>query len=193
MRHSPRMHRRGVTLIEGLISTVILLIGMVGVLQGLAVASVQNSMANKHTRASTIAQQLIGAIEQQGRARMLVTATGLFVSPQCAASVPTPVTPFTGDLTPLPAALTAQGFTTGATCYIDYDALGAAFLSLTPGYSTQDDQTYQRLVAVYQHPSNPEVIYVGVNVGWRDTGRVRVVKRFTAIYDTVTNQTNLEF
>ena len=190
---TPRSSPRGVTLIEGLVSTVILLTGMVGVLQGLAVASRQNSMASKHTRASIIAQQLMVAIEQQGRARLLTTATGLFVTPQCATTVPTLVAPYKGDLDPLPASLSSQGFTTAETCFVDFDVQSAAFNSLTPGYSGQDDATYQRVIAVYKHPSNPEVIYVGVNVGWRDSGRVRVVKRFTAIYDTTTNQTNLEF
>lgn len=183
---------RGVTLIEGLVSTVILLTGMVGVLQGLMFASQQNSIANRHTRASVIAQELMSAIEQQGRARLLATG-GLFASPQCAGTFPTAVNAFRGDLAPTPPALTAQGFTVAATCYIDFDSLGAAFQAMTPGYSAIDRTTYERVVAVYQHPTNPEVLYIGLNVGWRDAGRARVVKRFSALYDTSTNQTNLEY
>lgn len=195
LSRSRAAHQRGVTLIEGLISTVILLTGMVGILQGLAVASVQNSMANRHTRASTIAQQLISAIEQQGRARLLAsTPAGLFHSSNCSTTLPTAVAPFVGDLVASPPSFTGSlGWSTVTYCYIDFDSRSAAFLSLTPGYTAQDDNTYQRLIAVYQRPSNPEVMYVGVNVGWRDGGRVRIVKRFTAIYDTATNQTNLEF
>jgi hypothetical protein len=192
MRTSPHS-KRGVTLIEGLISTVILLVGMVGVLQGLAIASVQNSMANRHTRASTIAQQTLAAIEQQGRARVLVGAVGLFVSPQCVATMPAAVVPFAGDLTPIPPSLVAQGFLTANMCFIDFDALAATYRAITPGYSAQDDRTYQRVIAVYRHPTDPSVTYVGINVGWRDGGQVRVVKRFTALYDTTTNQTNLDF
>lgn len=187
MSHSPRS-RRGVTLIEGLISTVILLVGMVGVLQGLAIASVQNSMANRHTRASTMAQQLLAAIDQQGRARLLA---GLFGTP-CTTAIPGPLLPFQGDLSPMPASLTAQGFNTANTCFIDFDS-AAAYLSLTPGTTAQELATYSRLVAVYRHPSNPEITYIGVNVGWRDGGQVRIVKRFGAVYDTTTNQTNLDF
>lgn len=194
MRALRNPSRRGVSLIEGLISTVILLTGMVGVLQGLAIASVQNSMANRHTRASIIAQELMGSIEQQGRARLLGTG-GLFASAQCGTytALTTPTKAFIGDLTPVPPSLTARGFTTAASCYVDFDALGATLKKVTPGYVTGDDATFTRIIAVYQHPTNPEVMYVGVNVGWRDGGRVRVVKRFTAIYDTSTNQTNLEF
>lgn len=190
---------RGVSLLEGLIATLILLTGMVGVLQGVAVASLQNSMATRQARASTIATELIAAMEGQGRKRLLGTL-GLFITPQCSSTVPSGVTAFTGSLTSTPGAasapppsLTAQGFTAGQTCYIDFDALGASYRGLTPGYSLQDNTTYQRMVAVWQHPTNPEVLYVGVNVGWRDAGQVRLVKRFTAIYDTSTNQTNLEF
>jgi Tfp pilus assembly protein PilV len=193
MRAPVRSSRRGVTLIEGLMSTMILLTGMVGVLQGLAVASVQNSMANRHTRASVIAQQLISAIEHQGRARLLGTG-GIFASTNCVSS-PGAAAAFQGDLVTTPASFASMGWATVTTCYVDYDARGAvvpALLALTPGYTQQDNDTYTRLVAVYQ-TSNPEVMYVGVNVGWRDAGRVRIVKRFTAIYDTATNQTTLEY
>lgn len=183
---------RGVSLIEGMIATMVLLVGMVGVLQGLAIASAQNSIANRHTRASIIAQQLATAIEQQGRARLLATS-GLFATGQCASTVPGAIAPYIGDLAPLPPSLSAQGFTAAGTCYVDFDALGAAYRDMTPGYGTQDDATYRRVVVVFQHPTVPDIIYVGVNVGWRDAGQVRIVKRFTAVYDTTTNQTNLEF
>jgi len=184
--------RRGVSLIEGLISTVILLTGMVGVLQGLAIASVQNSMANRHTRASIIAQELMAAIEQQGRARLLGTG-GLFAGSTCVgvSSLSPATQEFKGDLSPLPPSLSA--FTTN--CYVDFDAAGATLTKMTPGYEydPNDNKTYTRVVAVYQDPTNADVMYVGVNVGWKDGGRVRIVKRFTAIYNTGTNQSNLEF
>ena len=173
-------------------ATVILLVGMVGILQGLAFASIQNSMANRSGRASVIAQQLISAIEQQGRANLTATS-GLFGATACVSSIPGTVSAFSGELTPLPPSLAAQGFTAAKMCFIDFDASSAAFKSLTPGYTTQDNTTYQRLVVVYQHPTVPDVIYVGVNVGWRDGGRVRISKRFTALYDTAANQTNLDF
>jgi hypothetical protein len=191
-RHSALRSKRGVSLIEGLMSTVILLVGMVGILQGLAFASIQNSMANRSGRASVIAQQLISAIEQQGRANLVATG-GLFGASTCVATIPTTVSAFSGELTPLPPSLSSQGFTAAKMCFIDFDASSAAFKSLTPGYTTQDDTTFQRLVVVYQHPTVPDVIYVGVNVGWRDGGQVRIIKRFTALYDTTTNQTNLDF
>ena len=190
MRASLRT-RRGVTLIEGLISTVILLVGMVGVLQGLTIASVQNSMANRHTRASIIAQELMGSIEQQGRARLMTTATGLFTA-NCGSSIVDPkVAIFKGDLDVTTAALTGQGF---VPCFIDLDAAAnAVFQPMTPGYRvTVDGRIYKRIITVYKN-SNPEVMYLAVNVGWKDGGQVRVVKRFTAIYDTTTNQTNLDF
>ena len=173
-------------------STLILLTGMVGVLQGLAIASVQNTMANRHARASIIAQELMGSIEQQGRARLIGTG-GLFASGQCGSltSLSTTTQLFKGDLSPLPTSLPLSAFTTN--CFIDFDALAASYRMVTPAYDTNDDTVFTRLIAVYRHPSDPAVIYVGVNVGWRDGGRVRIVKRFTAIYDTTTNQTNLEF
>lgn len=192
MRAANRPSRRGVSLIEGLVATLVLLLGVVGVLQGLAIASVQNSMANRHTRASVIAQELISAIEHQGRARLLATTptAGLFTSTNCLGTLPNLMVPFKGDLSPVPSALSGAGF---SACYINFDALGNAFTALTPAYNTQDNTTYSRLVAVYTNSTNSEILYVGVNVGWRDGGQVRIVKRFTALYDTAVNQTNLEY
>jgi type II secretory pathway pseudopilin PulG len=198
--HPPSRGPRGVTLLEGLISTVILLTGMIGVLQGVAVASQQNAIANRHLRATIIAHELMTAIEQQGRARLLASGSGLFVSPQCGthASLPPAVQTYVGDLYPTPASfgtgtLNLSWGASTQSCYINFDGLGAAYRAMTPGYTTQDDTTYTRTVAVFSHATDPEVMYVGVTVGWRDAGRDRVVKRVTALYDTTTNQTNLEF
>lgn len=186
---------RGVTLIEGLVSSLIFLTGLVGVLQGLFIASQQNSIANRQTRASIIAQELVATLEQQGRARLLA-AGGPFAATACGAAGSLPATPqlFLGELSPTPALLTGQGFTG---CFVDFDTYlltaPAWAATMTPGYSTFDNAVFDRVIAVYSHPTNPEIMYVGVNVGWRDAGRVRTIKRFTALYDTATNQTNLEF
>lgn len=194
----PLRNRRGVTLLEGMISTVILLTGIVGVLQGILIASQQNAMANRQTRASIIAAELLAAVEAQGRARSLATG-GLFDPSTCVGygSLPAAVQPMVGDLNPAPASLTAAspglGWSAGnvSRCYIDFDA--SSFTTLTNGYTASDDQTYTRIVGVFRNTSNPEVLFVGVNVAWRDGGQLRMVKRMTAIYDTTTNQTNLEF
>lgn len=169
-----------------MISAVILAVGMIGVFNGVIVSSQQNGMANRHTRASIIAQELTSAIESQTKARLIATS-GLFGT-ACVAAVPTAITPFIGQLTPTPPSLTSQGFTAAKTCYVDFDA--SSFTNLTAGYSTSDGTTYKRAVAVYQHPTDPSIIYVGVNVGWRDAGRVRTVTRFTAIFDA---NTTLEY
>jgi hypothetical protein len=189
---------RGVTLLEGMISTVILLVGMVGVLQGVAIASQQNAIANRHMRASIIANELIAGIEQNGRARN-IAAGGLFVSPQCQPTIPMAAVPFTGELQPMPASFGAGaapmlgwGAATNV-CFIDFDSLAPALKAITPGYTADDDTTYTRLVGVFTHATNTEVTYVMVNVGWRDAGQVRIVKRVTAIYNTAVNGTNLEY
>jgi hypothetical protein len=189
MRNHALRSRRGVTLIEGMISTVILLTGMVGILQGLAFASMQNTMANRQTRASIIAQELIVSLEQQGRAQLYASG-GLFTSAECSTSVGT-LGNFRGDLAgpsgELPPSI--AGYTV---CFIAFDSK-SAFQSITPGYTTQDRAVYERMVAVYTSAANPALTYVGVNVGWKDGGFTRIAKRFTAIIDTNVNQTNLEF
>ncbi len=176
---------RGVTLLEGLISSVILLTGMVGVLQGVMVASTQNAIANRQTRASVVASELLSAIEMQRRERLFAVG-GLFAS--CTAlPLPTPLQPYAGTLDPMPPGL--AGFTG---CYVDFDA-AAAFQGITPGYTTTDRGVFERVLIVYRNTTNDEVVYVGVNVGWRDSGRIRVIQRMTSLYNTTINQTNLEF
>jgi hypothetical protein len=192
-----RRSARGVTLLEGLISTVILLTGIVGVLQGVIIASQQNGMANRHTRASIIAQELLTAVEAQGRARNTTASSGLFDGTRCVArtSLPAAVQPFTGSMFPTPPSFAASapglGWTSTSVCFINFDA-ATAFTNLTPGYTTSDDAIFTRVIGVFRGPS-PEVMFVGVNVGWRDAGRIRSLTRMTAIYDTATNQTNLEY
>lgn len=184
-----RTNRRGVTLIEGLASSVILLIGMVGVLQGILIASLQNSMANRRTRASVIAAELAGALENEGRERLFASG-GVLESAHCTATYPSALDDFRGDFTGVPSNLT--GF---SVCYVDLDALvaGGLFPRLTPAYSPNDQQVFSRLLAVYFNPSDAEITYVGINVGWREAASPRVVERFTALYSTQVNQTNLEF
>lgn len=195
-RHS--RHSHGVTLLEGMISTVILLTGIIGVLQGLVVATQQNSMANRQTRASVLAAEVLSMVQAQGRANNLA-AGGLFATSNCKAftSLPAAVQNFGGDLYPVPPSFTAASpglaWPGVSACYVDLDG-SAGLLALTPGYSSADDAIYTRVLAVYQSTgSNPEIMFIGVNIGWRDAGRIRNVKRLSAIYDISVNQTNLEF
>lgn len=182
----PRANRRGVTLLEGMISGVILVIGMVGVLQGILVSATQNSMASRQTRASIVANELLSAVEQQGRARLFATG-GLFngCSPL---PLPTALQRYAGALDPMPANLI--GFTG---CYVNFDSAGASFQLMTPGYTASDRALFERVLIIYRNTSNDEVAYVGLNVGWRDGGRDRIVQRFTSLYNTTLNQTNLEY
>lgn len=181
-----RRSSRGVTLVEGMISSVILLVGMVGVFQGVIIASTQNSMANRRTRASAIAAELATSIDLQGRERLLGPG-GLLTSSGACGSFPGDLTLYRGDFTGVPANL---GHLT--VCYVDVDAT-AAFTTLTPAYSDSDRNIFKRLLAVYTDPTDSAVSYIGINVGWREYGSGRVVERFTAIYDPTVNQTNVEF
>lgn len=184
-----RRSRRGVTLAEGLISTVILLVGMVGVFQGLLVASSQNSMANRRTRATVMAAELASSIEHQGHAR-LFGAGGLFTGANCTAAYPTTLDKFRGDFTGVPANMASW-----SVCYVDVDTAVTlpAFEKLTTAYSAEDGKIFKRVLAVYTDVAQPAVMFIGINVGWREMGGTKVVERFSALYDTSINQTNVEF
>ena len=185
-----RTNRRGVTLIEGLAASVLLLVGMVGVLQGILIASMQNSMANRRTRASIIAAELSSALDREGRDRLFATG-GILNSATCSGTYPTALDDYRGDFTGLPPNLPG-GFTV---CYVDVDAQVTAglFQQLTPAYTANDMQIFHRLLAVYFDPADAAITYVGINVGWREAAAPRVVERFSALYSTTVNQTSLEF
>ena len=207
MKLRERASRRGVTLLEGMISTVILLTGLVGVLQGIAVASQQNSMANRYTRASILAQELLSAIEARRLANLQTT---LFTSTPCQsasafpANSPQRLTIQRSEMDPIPPGFATAppnglGWTTPAICYVDFDAVdnAAPYDTWTPGYTTSEDGVFTRMVAVVVDSSvaapQREVTYIAVMVGWSDAGRLRTVKRMSAIYNTAVNQTNLEW
>ena len=62
---------RGMSLIEGMISMAVLVIGILGALQGIMFASQQNGVAARLARASSMAAQVRAGIEAQGFARLL--------------------------------------------------------------------------------------------------------------------------
>ena len=101
-----------------MIATVILLVGMVGVFQGMLIASVQNSMANRRTRAAGIAAELMSALQQQGYARVTALACdGTMPSDLGPTGSTLPYTP--NKLKTVPSAL--SNFTR---CFIDVEAGG---------------------------------------------------------------------
>ncbi len=180
--------RRGVTLIEGMVATVILLVGMVGVFQGMIVASLQNASANRRTRAAAIAAETTAALEQLGRANVINAGGALL--PIGTSGLGT----LAGDLqTELvkyaPASL--PGYL-GAT-YLDVDNADPnnPLVLRTPGYGERDAELFERVVAVYVSDDliTRPVVQVNVSVGWREAGRWKVVNRLTSFYDT--SQQNL--
>ena len=186
--------RRGVTLIEGMIATVILLVGMVGVFQGMLVASVQNSMANRRTKATGVASELLGAMDRKGYAWVnALSCTG--TSPPSALGPTGSTIPYI----PNKVVSTFSPYTT--VCYIDLEKGGTEatpLTLLTPSFGAEDARLFRRLVTVYRGaPASSNdyygVIYVAVSVEWREGGSARVVEKLTAMNDTSVNQTNIEF
>ncbi len=192
-----RSSRRGVTLIEGMIATVILLVGMVGIFQGMLVASVQNSMANRRTKATGLASELLAAIDRKGFTwvnNLNCTSTN---------TAPTTLGP-TGSTVPFVTNKVQTSFSPFTTvCFIDVEKGDAAALMiqpLTPSFTSSptDSLQFRRLVTIYRGaPASSQdyngMLYVAVSVEWREGGSARVVEKLTALNDTSVNQTNIEF
>lgn len=187
-----RVGQRGLTIIEGLMSSVILLLGMLGVIRGIVVASQQNTMANQMTRAGAITSQLRAGLEHQGRDRLINGPLPVFAAANC-------IAPNTANAA-LAGGLESMALATDATagwvrlCIVDFDAVEdarAANDKLVPGYSTEDRAFYRRFVVLFQHEqvipggTRPvRVNQVGIVVSWMAAGQRVFSRRFVGFYDS---------
>jgi Tfp pilus assembly protein PilW len=192
-----RAAQRGVSLIEGMTASVVLLIALVGIFQGLMVASRQNSLANLATRASGIASQARVALDTLGRDRVVgVTGTpGLLSGSACTTSPA--VLALAGGMESLSP---ATGEAWAVRCIFDLDAYEKALTPsnrLLPSYSDDDFDRYRRIVVMIERPdevSGVAMHQVTVVVSWMELGRRRFVRQYFAFYDhgTFGNETGVE-
>lgn len=188
---------RGVSLIEGMTASVVLLIGLMGVFQGIVVASRQNSMANQATRASGIASQVRVALDTLGRARVIGTPQlpGILTGAAC---TPTPeVKALAGGMENLKP---DTGDVWTVRCIFDLDEYERTALPanrLLPGYADSDADRYRRVLVVVEKPDDltgVAVHQVTVVVSWKELGQRRFVRQYFGFYDpgSFGNGTNVE-
>lgn len=188
--------QRGMTIIEGLVSAIILLIGMLGVMRGIVVASQQNTIANHMTRAGAITNQIRVALENQGRDRFVDSGNGLFADANC-------IDPGDPDLGPLAGGLERPELEEDLTanwvrlCIVDLDTLESLLPEanwLVPGYSQEDRDLFQRVLVLFQTTEvvqdpvlgerNVIANQVGIVVSWTVAGERVFSRRFVGFYDS---------
>lgn len=192
-----RAAQRGVSLIEGMTASVVLLIGLMGVFQGIMVASRQNSMANLATRASGIASQVRVALDSLGRERVIGSAAspGMLSGAGCTTS--TDVLALAGGMETLKP---GSGEAWAVRCIYDLDAAekaNAVASRLLPGYPTTDLNRYRRVLVVVEKPdevTGVAIHQVTVVVSWVELGQRRFVRQYFGFYDPgpFGNETNVE-
>lgn len=182
MSHSSR---RGMSLVEGMISMGVLVIGILGALQGILFASQQNAVAGRLARATSMAAQIRLGLEAQGRTKLL-SATGP-IGGSCTA-----VGSASAALKALTDGLDASTLT-GA-CILDVDALDLpnsaspsnASKLLVGGYNFTEnfrgDKGPFRRVVVFLPTGTVDTFAVVVSTP--DTGRRVFVKQFVALYNS---------
>ena len=189
-RHPVRRTRtapRGVSLIEGMTASVVLLIGLVGIFQGILVASRQNIMANQATRASGIASQVRVALDTLGFARVIGTPDrpGLLVGQRCNPS--DEVRALAGGMETMQP---GSGERWRVSCIFDLDAYeerAAPSMRLLPSYAASDMDHYRRIVVVIDtqdEASGVNVNQVTVVVSWMELGKRRFVFQNFGFYDS---------
>ena len=178
MRHTQHSMRRGMSLVEGMISMGVLVIGILGALQGILFASQQNAVASKLARATSMAAQIRLGIESQGRVKL---KAGMLTS-SCTA---------VGSVSATIAGLLdgmAASTVTGA-CVVDVDAwdnAAATIDKLVGNYNFAQDfkgnaGPFRRLI-VYLPTATADDFAVIVSVP--DTGRRVFVRQFVGLYDS---------
>ncbi len=192
MTQSNAKLRRGMSLIEGMVSMGVLVVGILGAMQGIMFASQQNSVAARLARASSMGAQVRQGLQQQGRAK-LASGTGLFGN--AATCLPTAsataLLPFTDGV---------AGTGIAGTCVVDldaFDATAAASDKIVTTYDSASDYNggaglYRRIL-VYS-PVVGGVDNVAVIVSTKAVGRRIFSKQFVGLIDvTVTgNGTGIE-
>jgi hypothetical protein len=178
-------------------ASVVLLIGLMGVFQGIVVASRQNSMANQATRASGIASQVRVALDTLGRARVIGSRQMPGILTGAACTPTSEVRALAGgmeDLTPDPTDVWS------VRCIFDLDAYektAQPASRLLPSYADSDQSRYRRVLVVIEKPdelTGVAVHEVTVVVSWTELGQRRFVRQYFGFYDpgSFGNGTNVE-
>lgn len=166
------------SLIEGMISMAVLVIGILGALQGILYASQQNAVAARLARATSMAAQIRMGIESQGRAKLKLGSGAIGNSAIC---IPVGTDAALDALT--------DGLAVAGSCTVDvdvFDAGAAQIDKLVGNYNFGEDYSgggaQFRRVVVYLPNTSADAFAVVVST--RETGRRIFVKQFVALYDS---------
>lgn len=170
------------SLLEGLMSGVVLAFGLLAALQGFIFASQQNSSAAKMTRATSVASQLRSALQTRTRAQLRATVLS---SGNCTTNGVT--TALAGKLFPVP-----SGFTG---CVVDLDAVEALAatpaVKVVPGVVGEDAATFRRAILYISGPT-AGFDQLQIIVSWNDVGQRRFLQQSLALYDPAVNGAGVE-
>ncbi|HET9451112.1 MAG TPA: prepilin cleavage protein [Aggregicoccus sp.] len=172
---------RGMSLVEALAASAILLIGLTAALQGVLTASRQNAMAGRMARGDSVAQQVRASLESLGRDRV----AALFAD--CATDAE--VLALAGGLQSLPAS-------EAAVCVVDLDAHDdaptAASPVLVPGYLARNRELLRRVLVRIRPVGDTSAEQVAVVVSWRDLAQRQFLPLFLGLYDPAVNDARVE-
>lgn len=179
--------RRGQTLLEGLVSSLILVIGVTFVLQAVLVSTAQNAGAGKLTEAASIANQMVASLERYDLRQLKNESGGLLAGGNCVSGVPLSyvggldgVTNITGGNKLCLSGTCTTSNVTAAPCVVDldaYDTGAAANRKLVPGYDTTRSTVYKRMAVVFDDFAASRTVQVTVVVSFMELGQRRFVRR----------------
>lgn len=197
------MKRRGQSLLEGLIASVVLVIGITGVLQAVLVSSAQNAGAGRITEAAAISQQVVNGIQRHDIRQL--KASGLLDGSRCTSN--STLLTYAGNIQSLTSitsgsTICAKGncvssnIVTATPCVVDLDAYEQdgsvpANRKLVPGYDfatryvSGRNDGYKRMAVVFDNEAASRTINVTVVTSFLDGGVRRFMQRSVTMYTPV--------
>jgi Tfp pilus assembly protein PilV len=197
------MKQRGQSLLEGLIASVVLVIGITGVLQAVLVSSAQNAGAGRITEAAAISQQLVNGIQRHDIRQL--KASGLLDGSRCTSN--STLVGYVGKidtLTNIAAGntLCAKGncvtsaIVTTTPCVVDLDAYELdgsvpASRKLVSGYDfatryvSGKPEGYKRMAVIFNNETSARTVNVTVVTSFLDGGVRRYMQRSVTMYTPI--------
>jgi hypothetical protein len=199
------MNKRGQSLLEGLIASVVLVIGITGVLQSVLVSSAQNAGAGRITEAAAITQQLVNGIQRHDIRQL--KASGLLNGTRCttdatlltyAGNIQSLGTLTGGSTVCTKGNCVTSNIVTALPCVVDLDAYEqdtgvAVNRKLVPGYdfatrySATTPAGYKRLAVVFDNETASRTINITLVTSFLDGGVRRFMQRSVTMYTPVGN------
>lgn len=171
-----RPNQRGVSLLEGMMASLVLLFGLVGVLNGVIFAMRQNSTATKMVRAGAIATRVRASLTNQGAERVRANTSG-----SCTTGLFSDTTQqqYLDGFT----AASVSGYTLCAMNLGNFEDSSTPATTVDSSTRAHDREVFQVMLVRFDNSTTNRTEGVTIIVSWLDGLTRRSHSQYVAFYD----------